>query len=48
MGLEITSTSSTTNKNTSNKVELSMNKINREIILDMVTKTHKYRTNILK
>ena len=48
MGLKMTSTSLTTNKNTLNKAELTMNKMNRETILVMVTITHKHRTNILE
>ena len=47
MGLETTSTSLTTNKNTSNKVGMSINKMNRQTILAMVTITHKHRMNIL-
>ena len=37
-----------TNKNTYNKVELSMNEIHKEAISAIVTITHKHRTNILE
>ena len=48
MDLETTSTMVTMNMNTSNQVELSMNKMDKEIILVTVTIIHKLRTNILE
>ena len=47
MGLEITPTSLTTNRNTSNKVELSMNKMSRKTISVMGTINHKHRMKLV-